>query len=60
MAITKLNMPTVDKVIAGDVGTSLENPIDALIIGAGPSGKYLHLFNPKCKLAHEPRYHGIT
>lgn len=41
MAITKLNMPTVDKVIAGDVGTSLENPIDALIIGAGPSGNYL-------------------
>ncbi|KAJ5287792.1 hypothetical protein N7478_003478 [Penicillium angulare] len=29
---------TVDKVVSGDAGTSAENPIDALIIGAGPSG----------------------
>ncbi|KAJ5544296.1 hypothetical protein N7513_007107 [Penicillium frequentans] len=35
----KISLPTtVDKVVAGDAGTSVDNPIDALIIGAGPSG----------------------
>lgn len=39
-ATMKISLPTtVDKVVAGDAGTSIDNPIDALIIGAGPSGE---------------------
>lgn len=45
----KISLPTtVDKVVAGDAGTSVDNPIDALIIGAGPSGKEIfQTENPK-------------
>lgn len=36
----KIALPTtVDQVVAGDAGSSIDNPIDALIIGAGPSGE---------------------
>lgn len=45
----KIALPTtVDKVVAGDAGTSIDNPIDALIIGAGPSGEEtIQTENPK-------------
>jgi hypothetical protein len=53
---------TVDKVVAGDAGTSVDNPIDALIIGAGPSGE--QVFHPESPKMWFPRLttsrHGVS
>lgn len=38
--VKKIKEPTTaTKVAAGQAGATVEDPIDALIIGAGPSGK---------------------
>jgi hypothetical protein len=47
--VKKIKEPTTaSKVAAGHAGATAEDPIDALIIGAGPSGRKL---NPHSKFA---------